>query len=609
MAVKLTKSHSYQPPARLLSSLASWPGLTLSPVYLVPQLASAHDEALVPISDFIPSFSIDPAAMTTSFTSNSLVLHEEGEELSSNIEELTQEEQKLEGEFSFSRLSDIGGDGSWSKNTSKYRVFSLLKSIADASDWDFPASDSTDKAGMPSPQSLHSFIIEAPDQTSDSHHSLSTLGDVDEGEAQVSTRLFLQGTASHNKLQAEPIVFFKCPPKVIVDASVLMVSHSIISPQETVARDYVGSPLYRRLAVCRQMQREKVEVHFSCCFTGYLTAVGLEFSNLPRTTRAYVNYDIERVDFAAFFHSSALSVLVSNQVLWLACGHEHCLAITASGQVCTWGNGNSGCLGHGDCTHKLSPTVVETLAGVVAVYGDCGAFHCAIVTSEGELWTWGRGDAQQLGHTSDKMIKDEVGWMTTFPQPVLYCLRKELAVRFVACGEAHTLLLDSTGTVYGCGWCEEGQVGRPSTGAEVVSCRLGKLFLPSTDPIVKVVAGSLHSAALSQSGKIYIWGNGKQGQLGLGNSHLVAKAPMVVSTLDDKFVIDIVAGESSMLCLTADYSVYGWGKGVAGVFGRESMQFPRGSELVCFLPRQLGELCAPQRFLASKMADVTQVLF
>jgi hypothetical protein len=537
------------------------------------------------------------------------MLQGEDEEPSSNIEELTREEQKLEGDFSFSRLSDIGGEGSWSKNTSKYRVFSLLKSIADASDWDFPASDSTDKAGMPSPHTLQSFIQEAAEQASDSHQSLSTLGDVDEGEAQISTRLFLQGTASHNKLQSEPIVLFKCPPKIIADASVLMMSRSMLSQQETITRDYVGSPLYRRLAVCKQVQRDAVDVNFVCCFTGYLTAVGLEFSNIPKTTRAFVSYDIERVDFAAFFHSSTLASLIEHQVLWLACGHEHCMAITASGQVCTWGNGNSGCLGHGDRTHKLSPTVIETLAGVVAVYGDCGAFHCAIVTSEGELWTWGRGDAQQLGHTPDKMSKDEVGWLTTFPQPVIYCLKKGLTVRFVACGEAHTLVLDSAGTVHGCGWCEEGQIGRASTGAEVVSCRLGKIFLPSTDPIVKVVAGSLHSAALSQTGKIYIWGNGKQGQLGLGNLQLVAKQPMVVSSLDDKFVIDMVAGESSMLCLTADYSVYGWGKGVAGLFGRDTTQFPRGSELVCFLPRQLGELCAPQRFLASKMTDMAQTLF
>lgn len=44
------------------------------------------------------------------------------------------------------------------------------------------------------------------------------------------------------------------------------------------------------------------------------------------------------------------------------------------------------------------PTLITGLAGKQVVQIACGSTHSAAVTSEGELYTWGRGNYGRLGH-------------------------------------------------------------------------------------------------------------------------------------------------------------------------------------------------------------------
>lgn len=47
----------------------------------------------------------------------------------------------------------------------------------------------------------------------------------------------------------------------------------------------------------------------------------------------------------------------------VACGGAHSAAITASGELYTWGKGRYGRLGHGDSDDQLKPKLVEALLG------------------------------------------------------------------------------------------------------------------------------------------------------------------------------------------------------------------------------------------------------
>ena len=45
-------------------------------------------------------------------------------------------------------------------------------------------------------------------------------------------------------------------------------------------------------------------------------------------------------------------------VKWISCGFEHCIAVTESGRVVSWGYGASGSLGHGNNTSYTQPKMI-----------------------------------------------------------------------------------------------------------------------------------------------------------------------------------------------------------------------------------------------------------
>jgi alpha-tubulin suppressor-like RCC1 family protein len=87
------------------------------------------------------------------------------------------------------------------------------------------------------------------------------------------------------------------------------------------------------------------------------------------------------------------------QMRQLSCGQSHCAAIGADGTLFTWGEGDSGALGHPPhgrtCVAMALPFQVEALRGKIITKVSCGSSHTAALTSTGELWTWGAGE---LGH-------------------------------------------------------------------------------------------------------------------------------------------------------------------------------------------------------------------
>lgn len=55
--------------------------------------------------------------------------------------------------------------------------------------------------------------------------------------------------------------------------------------------------------------------------------------------------------------------LRGKEIVDVTCGGAHSAAITASGELYTWGKGRYGRLGHGDSDDQLKPKLVEALIG------------------------------------------------------------------------------------------------------------------------------------------------------------------------------------------------------------------------------------------------------
>ena len=66
----------------------------------------------------------------------------------------------------------------------------------------------------------------------------------------------------------------------------------------------------------------------------------------------------------------------------------YCL-LTDRGILLSLGQGAAGCLGHGDTLDLASPRIVEALLGDDITRLAAGPAHVAVVSGDGELFTWG----------------------------------------------------------------------------------------------------------------------------------------------------------------------------------------------------------------------------
>lgn len=86
----------------------------------------------------------------------------------------------------------------------------------------------------------------------------------------------------------------------------------------------------------------------------------------------------------------AIDALEDMPVTRLAAGGMHSGAVTADGQLLTWGSGMSGKLGHGATENVGEPTRVESLVSRAHISGAAlGHSHSLFLDSTGALWSCG----------------------------------------------------------------------------------------------------------------------------------------------------------------------------------------------------------------------------
>ncbi|XP_043719983.1 PH, RCC1 and FYVE domains-containing protein 1-like isoform X1 [Telopea speciosissima] len=240
----------------------------------------------------------------------------------------------------------------------------------------------------------------------------------------------------------------------------------------------------------------------------------------------------------------------------ICCGPWHTAVVTSSGQLFTFGDGTFGVLGHGDKKSVLIPREVESLKGLRTVRAACGVWHTAAVIevmvgtssssncSSGKLFTWGDGDKGRLGH-GDKESKLVPTCVAALVEPN-FCQ--------VACGHSLTVALTTSGHVYTTGSPVYGQLGNPQADGKLPTRVEGKIL---KNFVEEIACGAYHVAVLTSRTEVYTWGKGANGRLGHGDTD-DRNSPSLVEALKDKQVKSIACGTN----FTAAICLHKWVSGV-----------------------------------------------
>ena len=428
----------------------------------------------------------------------------------------------------------------------------------------------------------------------------------DEGPLGISAgRLFLNGeTASKAKLVSPAFtvrVIRELPSKPPSDSSSQLLS-TVPETQPSVEIPDMHSPLVQKLLIIECSGRTGT-IHSALACTGFSSVFQLEYSSSECENRAFPAPPAPNSLRQGLLSLDILRLLMKFQIEWVSCGFENMAIVTTEGKVMTWGYGGSGCLGHGDTDSYKVPTLVTSILHQRIVYLECGAYHTAAVNEEGEVWVWGRGDVNQLGISLQELTADSIGHVALRPMKIKELAKRGVVVKSVACGEAHTLLLEAEGRVYAFGWAEDGQLGlAEDILKDGIMSKSPRCVHAISNKIIKISAGSIFSACLSDNGQVLVWGNGEEGQLGIGNSITSAEFPVVVGRLKHEFIVDIVCGGNYMLCVAQSGKVYGWGRGVTGRF-YGTHTYPTGSDIICFIPRVIPNIDIAQRYLVVNQCE------
>ena len=246
----------------------------------------------------------------------------------------------------------------------------------------------------------------------------------------------------------------------------------------------------------------------------------------------------------------------------MASGLFSSLVLTTSGQVYAFGNNFNGELGNAGDIHTGTPhpqPAAVALPGLVgtAVQIAAGSYHSLVLTSSGQLYGFGSNGWGQIARPS--VLEDN-------PTPELVTLPGQVGtVTQIAGGRRHTLVVTSGNQLYAFGQNLFGQLGIGSTsGANYANPTPALVTLPgAVGTIEQVSAGGEHSLVLMSSGQVYAFGSNRYGQLG-NPANTASDTPNPTPTLvtlpgQVGTVTQISAGMAHSLVATSGGQVYAFG--------------------------------------------------
>lgn len=232
-------------------------------------------------------------------------------------------------------------------------------------------------------------------------------------------------------------------------------------------------------------------------------------------------------------------------------GNDHSLAVDKNGRIWSWGNNNVGQLGDNSVISKRTPVsilgAVKTFCNVIAT----NQFSLAI-DKNSRIWSWGNNTVGQLGNNAI------ISQLT--PVSILGAVKsfKQADSHF---SDNSVLALDINGRVWAWGVNTYGQLGDNS----VTSRRTPVSILGANKTFNIISSGGWCSGGIDRSGRIWMWGNNTNYQLGVTDLVSVRTPKLISGAL--KTFCNISLGQYRGIAVDNRNNVWTWGYNINASLG------------------------------------------
>jgi len=265
-------------------------------------------------------------------------------------------------------------------------------------------------------------------------------------------------------------------------------------------------------------------------------------------------------------------------IAFVACGQSHVLAVTrVTGGCFTWGCGFHGALGHGDESHRTTPTKVEALAGHRVLKAAAGEAHSLLIAkplvgcgedTTRQVFTFGRGSEGEMGNGDTYASR----------RPIMVEALDGLEPYNIACGNYFSVAAVRVGegySVYAWGDNRRGAVGfrleegeGSAAGADSISVSRPRSVVgtETDDPLLALSCSNDSCLMLAADHRLYIWGESLE-TASKADDH--RDGAVELPTPAESSLVDVVCGEMHVVCADVQGKVWSFGHADFGKLGRE----------------------------------------
>ncbi|WP_338058848.1 InlB B-repeat-containing protein [Bifidobacterium mellis] len=247
---------------------------------------------------------------------------------------------------------------------------------------------------------------------------------------------------------------------------------------------------------------------------------------------------------------------------------NHAMAFDSLGNLYSWGWNEYGQLGHDGGTQQVKePAKVDKPANASSnfswVQANGGFYDTIAIGSDGNLYSWGNNDFDQLGRDTTDTRKNPIPGKIDKPAGV------PSDFTWLQTGSAHynSMALGSDGNIYTWGSdLQEVMLGRDlSLNA---ANRPAAVYKPANVNYIDCMTTDYHSMGLGSDGNLYSWGTGGDGELG----HATPVSGPGIVTKPDSGKDDFTWKQASInngytMGLGSDGYLYTWGFNYYGELG------------------------------------------